>query len=727
MAYKRAVEKFESLASKYFDGAAKEGSEAERAEKVAKIRRHINAGKVPVTDAISKMEEQVSREIFGEQRKLLNGLNPKQSPYLDVFFGEKYKDQRTRTASQYSLERSAGVSVAIFALFNTGKYSFDDIMDPEKLQAEKRAMFDEVAQRMLNPTSENQEWLARTIYEGQKNTERAIDEQAKQVDFSTVDIATDKRFCQMLHLASAQFDAWQEMSHCQDEITKIANAERPEIKSYKDYYDWWTDRRGPLGLINDALGKIEEYAIDLVTNPDSVEEPLRNVVGEYVSMKNYMQAISEAMITGEKSFTESLSGDRILEEREKNLYIGEQIGKYSKKFKGLYYAARDVLDSVVSDTYLFGKEIVVDLEAGKAELKGFPGPEELKRRNQLVKADSIQAATRFENIGKDAKAATVGVYFGSKQYSDAMRDIDKVHVAFKELQEIENKRIDAANNSETQEDILQEIERQKEAKKTEIRGLMSNAKKSIEKYFDRKRKRGEMGPKADAKSKRRIGVMQDAMSAIEEYTLQLDAEDMVDENEKMLSSSDTVEPEFENLQQVFVDTRKSEYMSKLTDAVGIDRIAKKGALQAISTLEELTNLGSEFGTKEIRTARIAMAAMVFDEMMSGPEGDKIRENMSGDLKTYKAQVTKIADSKEFKDVMPKNLSREGIRDFLIYESKAKELLDSFKVKTAETAAKKQNEPEKGRKSVATQQKPENEPAQRKRSNSVSVKMTAKIP
>ena len=725
VAYQRAVEKFERLANIYFDGDAKKGNEAERAKAVGKIRLHVNAGKVPVSDSITKMENKMKETLFGEQRKLLNSLNPLKKPGNDVFLGEKYKDQHTRQSSQYTLYRTAGISVAVFALFNTGKYSFDEIMDPEKLQAEKREMFDQVAQRMLRNTPENQEWIAKTIYEGQKNTERAMNEQAKLVDFSSADIATDKRLCQMLHLASIQFDAWQEKTHCKNEITKLATAEHPELKTYEDYHQWWDQRKGPLGLINECLSKIEEKAIDLATSPDETSSHLRNILSEYASMKNYMNAISEGMSLGDKPFTECVSFDRLIEERSKGAIMGGTIGKYARAFDGKHLAAMEVLGDIIDDTYLIGKDIEVDIESGKVELKGFPTAEEISKKDNFLRADGVDAVTKFGKIGRDAQAATKGVLFGSKQYDEAMSAIDKVHEAFKELQEIEKKRIEAGNRSDMTTELA-DLELEKRDKQFEVRGLMAEAKDAIQKYFDRKEKRGEMGRNADAKSKRRIAVMKDAMNAIDGYTQQLDAEDIAAEAEarysQNMSMGDTVDTEAVMVDQSMAQIRKADYTERANTAKGAEKIILRSAANAVSVLEKIGGEeGSSLTLTDLRAVKFAMAALVLADMLNGPEGDNIRAKMPDGADAYKAQIKKMVDSKEFDSAMPEITSREEVMELAGDESKTRQLYDSIKEKTAELAAKKTG-PEKGRKSVGPEQKKEQEVTQRKRSNTVAGKM-----
>ncbi len=56
----------------------------------------------------------------------------------------------------------------------------------------------------------------------------------------------------------------------------------------------------------------------------------------------------------------------------------------------------------------------------------------------------------------------------------------------------------------------------------EIREKATAAKEKINKYFERKRNQGKMGPNTDAKSRKRIGVMKDSMDSIMALAGQID-------------------------------------------------------------------------------------------------------------------------------------------------------------------------------------------------------------
>ena len=104
---------------------------------------------------------------------------------------QKDPAKRKKTCN-YSLYRFAGISVSVFALAATGRYTLEDLMDNDKLRDEKAKMYEKVAECMYNETPENQAWIAKQIYEGQKATNRLMTEAAKNIDFSDPNIMQNK-------------------------------------------------------------------------------------------------------------------------------------------------------------------------------------------------------------------------------------------------------------------------------------------------------------------------------------------------------------------------------------------------------------------------------------------------------------------------------------------------------------------------------------------------------
>ncbi len=732
VAYKRSLKELDDAIEAYQKDIAGTG-EVGRSREIATtfVRRRAKASGIMIDDAVDEMKREMTKTLYDEQLKIYNDLNPVRRPYRNVFEGEKYADQNTRTGSSYSLSRSAGISVTIFALFNTGKYSFEDIMDPEKLQAEKLAMYDEVAQRMLNNTPENQEWIARTIYEGQKNTDLAINEQAKLIDFATVDHTKDKRFCQIMHLANCQYDAWQELSHCQEEIGRIVHAERPEIKGYKDYSIWWRNRMGLLKSLVDAIPKMQGKAIGAATNYGDAGTAFGEFLTEQMKQRMYMDVLREAKEKDpDKPIEEILGIEKMRELESKLVQLTQALSKVTKAYDGKPLAAKQDLASLIDGSYLDSKGIKFDPETHQVTLTGFPDEETLAEREAILRAEQKPLQITFSEVMDQAREATAGVWLGSKEYDRAMESLESVQRAYAELREMEaeEEQLRLAGGGQEASPGYEESHRDKVE---ELRGLISAANRNIDAYFARKERQGKMEPDADEKSMKRISVMQDAQQAIRDCEVLLDEEERVEKylNDKNRSAQDKLTGELEQAMQDAKDIVK-EHGDKLTgeleqaaqdakdivkengeklagepeagadrraalqeqaaSAERIDSLGANGALKGLEVLEELAKGEGPLTVREKRMVRLAMASLAFVEMLQGPEGAVIREKIPQNIDTYKAQVKKLADSEDFKKAMPQDMDRAKLREFLADEKAPAKLTEDFRKQMQPQTRKRSN-------------------------------------
>ena len=772
VAYKRSLKELDDAIEAYQKDIAGTG-EVGRSREIATtfVRRRAKASGIMIDDAVDEMKREMTKTLYDDQLKIYNDLNPLRPPYRNVFEGEKYADQNTRTGSSYSLSRSAGISVTLFALFNTGKYSFEDIMDPEKLQAEKLAMYDEVAQRMLNNTPENQEWIARTIYEGQKNTDRAINEQTKLIDFATVDHTKDKRFCQIMHLANCQFDAWQELSHCQEEIGRIVHAERPEIKGYNDYSIWWRNRQGLLKSLVDAIPKMQEKAIEAATNYGDAGTAFGGFLTEQMKQRMYMDVLREAKEKDpDKPIEEILGIEKMREIESKLVQLTQALSKVTKAYDGKPLAAKQDLASLIDGSYLDSKGIEFDPETHQVTLTGFPDEETLAEREAILRAEQKPLQITFSEVMDQAREATAGVWLGSKEYDRAMESLESVQRAYAELREMEaeEEQRRLAGGGQEASPGYEESHRDKVE---ELRGLISAANRNIDAYFARKERQGKMGPDADEKSMKRISVMQDAQQAIRDCEVLLDEEERVEEylnnmnrpkQEKLTGelgqaaqdARDTVKDKLtEELEQAAQDAkdvvkehgeklagepeagadRRTALQEQAASAERIDSLGAKGALKGLEVLEELAKGEGPLTVQEKRMARLAMASLAFVEMLQGPEGAVIREKMPQNMDTYKAQVKKLADSEDFKKAMPQDMDRAKLREFLADEKAPAKLTEDFRkqmqpqtrkrsntiVKRGEELKKTADDMKKTREELKTTKENKQAKEQRKRSHTVA--------
>ena len=272
--------------------------------------------------------------------------------------------------------------------------------------------------------------------------------------------------------------------------------------------------------------------------------------------------------------------------------------------------------------------------------------------------------------GNDAKR---GVFFGSGEYDKAVDAVTSLRDTCRELTEL--------GPDASEADRRQKME--------EIREKATAAKEKINKYFERKRNQGKMGPNADAKSRKRIGVMKDSMDSIMALAGQIDDKLAVMEQKEL-------EAENKAAANDLIDVIETNYTIDAMAADGIDKLGIDGARKALINLKDISmNRQGPLTQQEERMTRVTMAAMVFNEMLATPAGEEIRSKMPQNMDTYRAQVRSIADSKAFKDAMPNPLTRDEIRNFIADKNAPKEMMNRFGAnRMAENNQRKQEEPVK---------------------------------
>ena len=144
----------------------------------------------------------------------------------DMFFRDWIRDNGplpTKVPHGYSVVRSANTTIAICAMVRQG-HRMEDLMDPEKLQAEKQAMGREVMDRLVRG---DQEWLAETLSEGGMALAGQIDRMTQSLDITDVKQMYSPQARPLVMAAKVGFDAFQEMKQCKDEIVARQEAKSP--------------------------------------------------------------------------------------------------------------------------------------------------------------------------------------------------------------------------------------------------------------------------------------------------------------------------------------------------------------------------------------------------------------------------------------------------------------------------------------------------------------------
>ena len=144
----------------------------------------------------------------------------------EMFFRDWIRDNGpipTKVPHGYSVVRSANTTIAICAMARQG-YKVEDLMDPEKLQAEKQAVGREVMERLVRG---DQEWLAETLSAGGVALAEQIDRMTQSLDVTDVKQMYSPQARPLVLAAKVGFDAFQEMKQCKDEIVAQQEAKSP--------------------------------------------------------------------------------------------------------------------------------------------------------------------------------------------------------------------------------------------------------------------------------------------------------------------------------------------------------------------------------------------------------------------------------------------------------------------------------------------------------------------
>ena len=273
----------------------------------------------------------------GEIREMSRNFYTDSVEFRRLYQGDKYNDDilNNLPRGSYSLTRNAGYAIAMMALCaekdenGNRLYSYDDIMDNTKLVEEKRRMFDKVVKAIgktaaLKESKEGQEdvfdkvskaigrapdrkrqeayeankWIASVIYNGQKASIDIMDKELSKLSFSDPNVMRTDRFVKLMAMSAAQFDVWQEMKHCKDEIMELVKADHPDITTYEAYKEYNTGCSGPLANINDSITKLNTQ-YDKVKRGELPE--YNNVVKDNLQIQLGLNMLSQWEKTGGKT------------------------------------------------------------------------------------------------------------------------------------------------------------------------------------------------------------------------------------------------------------------------------------------------------------------------------------------------------------------------------------------------------------------------------------------
>ncbi len=326
--YERKARKVNALTEKYINNKVVNGNYAQkRVTAVSNIRRHLGANlKSVLTSYENKLNEKdeklmddINNDFFEKERPkkylehTLNVINSKAAEIEDVkkksdamalsndsvknvFRGEKWKNAdlaKVNNPFGYSIDRTGAYGIAIAAMAAEGKYTLKELTDPNFKQQEKAEKFNEVMQHIQGGTKEDQKWIAENIYKGQKEMLKIVDKEVKNIDFTNPDYKKNEKWLELKSLSYAYFDTWQEMSHCEDEIMPLVQAEMPQIKKYDEYTNLMSLKMGPVMDLKNSDEFISTYTSQMAQNHEVIDTRGSSMVTNLIQEKLVGNLIKE--------------------------------------------------------------------------------------------------------------------------------------------------------------------------------------------------------------------------------------------------------------------------------------------------------------------------------------------------------------------------------------------------------------------------------------------------
>ncbi|MCR5632781.1 MAG: hypothetical protein K6F60_04730 [Eubacterium sp.] len=268
--------------SKEIENISKNISDIEKPGYVPKVINDIrdNHDVEGFQKSVVEVEKANARRMFDQRaayhKQYNNVIGYVGNEYSKSFFKpDEYNKLKNRihSNSKYTLGRSAGVSLMIYALAlekegNKDKYTLEQLLDTEQFVDVKKNKFKEivdlmaaVANKETNPAAaaDANKKLAEILYKGHKKMIQLSDDVAARIDFSDEYFDCSKEFVLLMSAGATQYDAWQEISHCKNELLELARADNPEIDNYEklkvELYRWIN----PASAVHSSYSAIDDY------------------------------------------------------------------------------------------------------------------------------------------------------------------------------------------------------------------------------------------------------------------------------------------------------------------------------------------------------------------------------------------------------------------------------------------------------------------------------------
>ena len=586
-----------------------------------------NIGAVP--DLTEEFDYQASKEIVGDMFELYHRTSPNLKEATEVYFGQKYASQESRSAkNSYTLGRTGGISTVMMMLAVQG-HSIDEIMDPEQLKEEKRKLFDEVAQHMQGGSKEDQEWLAKNLCDGLDAANKLVDKAVMEIDFNKENVQNSKRFCQLMHFSGCAFDAWQETKHCEQEFHDYAfkdgGKDAVSVNDVRNMYDadlglslrlaynYNALYHGTLGL-KDKEGNISSSAVS-------------RSMGYLKNIEYFTDLVNKNKV--EKKDTPHSEWYGVHENAKLKMYEGANNTKFSTiKYRVRGNTPEEELSfikvSLDKNTIKNIKTEYVEGEDGIPMMNVSNMPTAMQLDAEI---DINIAKTRSKKLAaviKQTTKATKAVWHSSSEFDKAEAAIKAVQKEYEKLEQLP----DEAKAVERRKiiDAIQEKSREAEYR--------------INKYFQRKDKQAKKGEVFDEKTQNRIDIMKIAM---------------------------------EEIQACKDDADKK---SVAFETPGVKSIAAANAAAALRKLESYADPTGErkFTSKERGEARMCLSiVLAADKVRSKKNADQVYAGDTPEKKFSKAATDQLYD-KSF-GLTTGNLDSKQVSRYLRNRKDLKKALD----------------------------------------------------
>ncbi len=423
--FRRLVSDINASASTYLQGKTNINSDY-AAGRVDAIRKVVDVSREILNhfmDLEIEEAEKAEEKAFGDRYKLLDSMDIDSVSNKETFYGKKYLNPEMRSGAKYGYNslRSAALNIAVSRLLLEG-HSLDDITDPQKLRQEKEAMFDVVMTHMKNGTKADQEWIAETIYKGREAIWNKQDELIGKVNLSDPNLLQNKTFCQMLSLSHVEFDIWQEMSRCKEEIVALAQKDHPELDTYDKFKGWWSERN-PMDELKGAVTTIRAYSRASFEGDEQAFGQISRVLQNDIKRKVQLSHLIDMQKNHpEVPFREWNVGKQLGHSTLESICMSE-ITPQLKALQKDSALIRPLLPSIVRGELTKNMKADINMDTFETHMEGYPTVAEIQSMAQDAKkqADEARIAEENEAFLKKAEEAQKRLEGGKENYKHSAK------------------------------------------------------------------------------------------------------------------------------------------------------------------------------------------------------------------------------------------------------------------------------------------------------------------